>query len=170
MTQPSSFEQVWEELPSHLPAPDLPAGMDERFWERFDAELGPVEQVRQQRASRRRFWSSLFQLRWVGAMGGAVAAVLLLTVWMNPWTGQPSNHTVAKAAKVRESLSQQGLLPKIQQDAVPSKVALQPGQRSSLPSAEPHRDVVEDLSFYKNMEVLEKMQLLEKLPSLTKGS
>ncbi|TNE46913.1 MAG: hypothetical protein EP343_21580 [Deltaproteobacteria bacterium] len=170
MTQPPSFEQVWEELPSHLPAPELPVGMDDRFWERFDAELGPLEQVRQERASRRSFWSSLFQLRWIGAMGGAVAAALLLVVWMNPWTSQPSTHPLAKAAKVRGSQLQQGSLPKAHPEAVPSKVALQPAQRSSLPSQEPHRDVVEDLSFYKNMEVLEKMQLLEKLPSLTKGS
>ncbi len=170
MTQPSSFEQIWEELPSHLPAPELPTGMDERFWEHFDAELGLVEHVRQQRASRRHFWSSLFQLRWVGAMGGAVGAALLLVVWIPAWTSQPLTNTVAKAAKVRESLSRQGLSPTVPHDAVPSKVALQPGQRSSLPSPEPHRDVVEDLSFYKNMEVLENMQLLEKLPSLTKGS
>lgn len=162
MKERPSFEQIWDELPSHLPAPDMPVGMEDRFWARFEQELGPEEEARQQRARRRSFWSSLFAFRWYGLAGGAVAAALLVTVWVGPQLIAPAPKTLAHK-KTKEQ-------PNVAPTKNPSKVAMQVQPSAPTASPEPDSEVAKDLSLYQNMEVLEKMQLLEKLPSLTKGS
>ena len=152
MKQPSSFEQIWDNLPSHLPDNPLPEGMEDRFWQRFSEELGPEEQQRQQRAARNLWWESLLQFRWIGLAAGSVAAALLVMVAI-----PQSEQGTRSVAVVQKANPEQK-----------SAVASQTPDVTPKPNKSPQ--LYQDMQLYENMEVLEKMKLLEQLPTLTKGS
>ena len=162
---PQPFEQIWDDLPSHLLETPLPEGMEDRFWQTFSQELGSEEQCRQRRAARRRWWESLRQFRWYGLAAGSVAMALLLFVVATPH----STH-VPTATLLLKPSTPTSKTPWIRPVSQKHTVALQVKSNLSSPPPTQTPHLYENLQMYENMEILEKIKLLEKLPTLTKGS
>lgn len=184
------FEQLWAELPEHLAQPwsvGASKGMEARFLQRFEQELGEEERRRQHRAwqaksvqsqpqpNHTRWWSwSIFSY---GLWASATAAcILVIWTW---YPGKPSSPSVSSprttvtqktTAKPNGSLhapsSNRGGV--FVQKSIQTPIAQVPSVE--IPQPEQSPALYQDLQLYEKMEILEKMKLLEQLPSLTKGS
>ncbi len=137
-----SWQETWDELSS---PPDLPPGMEERFWSNFERELGAEELRRQESAQHLTWWDQLWSLAWARWTPAAFAAALVAVLWL------PTQFPHTPPAPSTSPL-------------------VQNTPRPSAPAVQKAPELYSKLKMWREMEVLENIEVLEKLPELKKGT